>query len=317
MKRSGFEFPREQQRELARARTLAWATIAFLVTIAVTMFFAMGSSQAMKAAWAEDLLSFIPPIAFLVSVRYAQRPPTDRFPYGYHRAVSIAFLAGAVALTVFGLLILVDSVVKLAKLEHPTLGVRRVFGYDLWEGWLMIAALAYSAIPPLVLGRMKLRPARALHDKTLAADADMNKADWLTAVAGIGGIVGVGYGWWWADGAAAFIISVDVVKDGFTNIKRVVADMMDERPTTIDGEVSPLPDRVRDAVRALPYVADARPRLREEGHVLVGEIFVALRDERDLAARFAEIRRVAETTHWSVHEVVVTLVQDVDAPAPR
>jgi len=27
----------------------------------------MGGSQAMKAAWAEDLLSFIPPIAFLVA----------------------------------------------------------------------------------------------------------------------------------------------------------------------------------------------------------------------------------------------------------
>ena len=62
----------------------------------------LGSSQAMKTAWIEDLLSLIPPIAFLLAVRFNTRGPTRRFPYGFHRTVSIAYLCSALALFLMG-----------------------------------------------------------------------------------------------------------------------------------------------------------------------------------------------------------------------
>jgi hypothetical protein len=51
-------------------------TIGYLVTAILALFFTLGSSQAMKGAWLEDMLSLAPPIAFLVAnrVRY-RRPP--------------------------------------------------------------------------------------------------------------------------------------------------------------------------------------------------------------------------------------------------
>jgi hypothetical protein len=52
-----------------------------------------------------------------------------------------------------------------------------------WLGWLMIAALVYSGIPPFILGRMKLPLARELHEKALQTDADINKGDWLAGLA--------------------------------------------------------------------------------------------------------------------------------------
>ena len=220
--RPEFDLPRELEPVHARAVKLEWATIVFMLTIVVVIYLTMGSSQAMKAAWIEDLLSFVPPIAFLVAARWKDRPATEDFPYGYPRSVSIAFLAGAVALTIFGVYILIDSILGLAHREHPTIGTTVVLGHQLWAGWVMIVVLAYSAIPPLVLGHMKQAPARQLHDKTLKADSDMNRADWLTAGAGIVGILGIGIGWWWADAVAAGIISVEIVKDGLTHLKRVV-----------------------------------------------------------------------------------------------
>ena len=39
----------------------------------------------------------------------------------------------------------------------------------------MIPALVYSAIPAVIIGRLKLPLARELHDKVLYADAQMNK----------------------------------------------------------------------------------------------------------------------------------------------
>ena len=76
------ELPPDAQEAARKAKVLAWLTIAFLVTAVTSVYLVMGSSQAMKAAWAEDLLSFIPPIAFLVALRVTGRVPTERHPYG-------------------------------------------------------------------------------------------------------------------------------------------------------------------------------------------------------------------------------------------
>jgi cation diffusion facilitator family transporter len=288
----------------ARAKRLEWATIFFMLTIVVVIYFTMGSSQAMKAAWIEDMLSFVPPIAFLVSARWKDRPADEGFPYGYHRSVSIAFLAGAVALTIFGVFILIDSILGLVRQEHPTIGTSVVFGHQLWAGWLMIAVLAYSAIPPLVLGHMKLEPARALHDKTLKADSDMNRADWLTAGAGIVGILGIGIGWWWADAAAAGIISIAIVNDGLTNLRRVVSDLMDQEPTTVEGERSDVPERLERALNELSWVRDVDVRLREEGHVFAGEAFLVVTSTDDLRVKLEEARRAAHGVDWRVRDIV-------------
>jgi cation diffusion facilitator family transporter len=308
--RHEFELPSGLEPELRRAVRLEWTTLGFMVTIVAAVYLAMGGSQAMKAAWVEDMLSFIPPAAFLISVRFRDRKPNAEFPYGYHRSVSIAFLAGAVALALFGGFILVDSVMTLVHREHPSIGTTVVFGRTIWTGWLMVAALAYSMIPPLVLGRLKLGPARVLHDKTLKADADMNKADWLTGGAGIVGVLGVGLGFWWADPVAAGVISIDIVKDGFQNVKRVVQDLMDQSPTTVDGERSDIVERARAALLVLSWIRDAQVRLREEGHVFTGEAFIVPTafDVTELPQRFDEARASLYALDWRMHDIVLTVV---------
>ena len=305
--RGQFDLPRELEPVMERAKRLEWLTIGALTAIVIAIYLTMGSSQAMKAAWIEDLLSFVTPIAFLVSARYRHGEPNEEFPYGYHRSVSIAFLAGAVALTLFGTFILFDSVMSLVKGHHPTIGTTVLFGHQFWSGWLMIGVLFLSGIPPFILGRMKLKPARQLHDKTLKADADMNKADWLTAVSGIVGIVGIGIGWWWLDAAAGAFISLGIVKDGVTNLRQVVGDLLDRRPLTVEGEVSEAPEKVRHALQELPWVDAAEVRLREEGHVFTGELFLKATSTTDLSSKVEEARRTAASVDWRIHDVVVEI----------
>jgi divalent metal cation (Fe/Co/Zn/Cd) transporter len=88
----------------------------------------------MKTAWIDDLLSLIAPIAFLVAGRISIRPPNERFPYGYHRAVSIAFLCASLSLCTMGGWLLIDAVTKLLKAEHPTIGGVHLFGQTIWLG---------------------------------------------------------------------------------------------------------------------------------------------------------------------------------------
>ena len=63
----------------------------------------------------------------------------------------------------------------------------------------------------MFLGRAKMKLAQKLHDKVLYADADMNKADWMTAVAAMVGVAGIGIGLWWADSVAALVISASIL----------------------------------------------------------------------------------------------------------
>jgi len=287
-----FRLPPDKHDLLQRAKRLEWITIGFLISIVIVVGLTMGASQTMKAMWTEDILSLIPPIAFLIGVHFFDRPPNDDFPYGYRRAVMIACLTGSFAIFAFGAFILIDSVIKLIMAEHPTIQTIALFGHRVWLGWLMIAALVYSVIPPFILGRMKLSIANELHEKALQTDATINKGDWLAGLAAVCGILGLGLGFWWADAAAGLIISIEIVKDGVKNLSNSVAQLMNKRPSFVDSrEADPLPEKVQEQLEGLEWVAQARVRLREDGDTLTGEAFVVPKDDSNLLDRLGAAKK--------------------------
>ena len=311
-----FELPPEKEQIYARAVRLEWITIVFLISAVIAIYLTLGASQAMKAAWVEDLISILPPISFLVASRFRDRPPTAEYPYGFHRSTAIAFVCAAVALSIVGVSIFIDSAMKLITFEHPSIGVVQPWGEPIWLGWLMLAALVYTSVPIAVIGRMKIKLARQLHDKVLYADADMNKADWLTGAAAILGVIGIGFGLWWADAVAALVISFDIVHDGVTNLRAAVTDLMDRRPMSVDHKTNdPLQVRVENELKSLPWVADAKVRLREEGHVYFGDALVIPRDERNLLANLEDARSTIHDLDWKLHDVVVMPVSEFPVDA--
>ncbi|PYG00939.1 cation diffusion facilitator family transporter [Georgenia satyanarayanai] len=307
------ELPEEQEAHLRRAVRLAWLTIAFLVTAVTAVYLAMGSSQAMKAAWAEDLLSFIPPIAFLLAVHRTRKPPTSEHPYGYHRAVGIGHLVAATALLAMGAFLVFDSASSLVKAEHPPVGLIEIGGHVVWSGWLMIAVLAYTAVPPVLLGRAKMPLAKSLHDRVLYADADMNKADWMTAVGAIIGIVGIGLGLWWADAAAALFISGSILHDGVSNMRVAISALMDARAETYDGhDPHPLIGQIDERLREVPWVATARSRVRDQGHVFHVESFVVpVPGHTPTLAELTQARRAVVALDWKIEDMVLVPVEQL------
>ncbi|HBM62017.1 MAG TPA: cation transporter [Citreicella sp.] len=308
--------PEPQRRALRRACRLQLVWLAVLASIVTAIYFSLGNSQAMKTAWVEDLLSFVPPLAFLVSVWFEARAPSDRFPFGFIRGLSIGYLVSAVALAAVGGFLIVDSAMALIKTEHPTIGTVRIFGVTIWFGWLMIAALIYSVILPVIFGRMKLKLAHSLHDKILLSDALMNKADWMTGLAAALGVVGIGMGWWWADAVAALIIAVDVLHDGVKHTGAAIRDLVDEMPRTLDDSAfEPLIREVRDHVDGLDWVASSRLRLRQEGRFLTGTVFVVPRQEEGLTARIEAEERALLGLSWRIHDVSIMPRQELRMPS--
>ncbi|HMJ11637.1 MAG TPA: cation diffusion facilitator family transporter [Polyangiaceae bacterium] len=314
--RRAFELPAPYEALQKRARRLAWWSIALLGSATLGMYAVAGSSQAMKTAWLEDSLSLIPPIAYLIATRIARRGPNREFPYGYHRSISIAFLCSAIALLGMGVLLSVESIVKLVTGEHPTLQSVEIFGQFVWQGWPMLVMVVVTGVIPVVLGHLKLPIARTLHDKALHADADMNKADWLTALAALFGVLGIAWGWWWSDAAAGAFISLAITHDGFKNLRRVILDLMDRSPTHVDsGAPLDVADKLAAALEALDWISAADVRLREEGHVFSGEAFIVPKDEKDLLDRAERVRAMAGEMDWRLSELVVTFVKSLEISA--
>jgi cation diffusion facilitator family transporter len=308
-----YELPPEKRKMFERAIRLEWLTIAFFVTAVVALYLTLGSSQAMKAAWIEDILAFVPPVSFLIAARIRYRKPDEDYPYGYHRAVSIGFLCASIALFTLGLWIFYDSATRLIQFEHPPIGLVQPFGEPIWLGWLMLIALAYTIAPAVLLGRAKVPLARELHDKILWADAEMNKADWMTAGAAMLGVVGIWFGLWWADAVAAIFISLSIVKDGVDNMKAAVADLMDQTPTLVDGAArDPTRGRLETVLKDLDWVTDARVRLREEGHVFMGDALVVPNSSAgDIALKIDDARRELLSIDWRIHDFTIMPVPEL------
>lgn len=263
--------PKEIEADLARARRLAWWTLAWMSSIIVVMFLVMGSSQAMRTAFIEDLLSIVPSMVLLIALKLERKEPTQLFPYGYDRAHSIAFLIAATALTIMGAALLFESLRTLVMREHITIPSVFLFGQQVWLGWLMVAALLYSVIPPFILGRMKLPVARRLHDEVLHTDALMQKADWMTGLAGVGGVIGVGLGYWWADAAAAAVISLSILQDGIGALRTAAAELADGAPRALGSS-----DIARDADALCKELKLRWPegeiRVRESGRYILAQV---------------------------------------------
>lgn len=303
--------PDEQQRAIRKAVRWEVFTIVYTsVTIAVIAL-VVGESQAMRTAWIEDMLSLIPQVAFLTALLFVRRRPTRKHPYGLHRAMGVGHLVAGVALLAVGLNLAIEAVTGLISGEHPTIGTVQLFGQTIWLGWLMVAVMVVVIVGPVFFyGPAKSKLAPVLHNKLLYADADMAKADWQTTVASIVGVLGVGIGIWWLDGAAALFISLGIIWDGFRNTRTAIVDLMDQRARTYDSKnPHPLAGDIVSYLRNRPWVAEAAVRMRDQGQVFHIEAFVVPRRGKvtthDLSAAAAGITDL----DWKVQDVVIAPVE--------
>lgn len=304
-----FELPSKLQGVMKKARKLEWFTLGYLLSVTLLMYLVMGTSQAMKTAWLEDVLSLIPAILFLIASNYYDKPPNADFPYGYHRVFSIVFLAGSVALLGMGIFLLFDSASALFNADRPTIGSFFLFGKQIWMGWPMMLVLLYSAIPAMIIGRKKLPLAHKLHNKLLHTDAAAQKADYMTAFAAIIGILGIGFGFWWMDAAAAILISFSILKDGITRTKTAILDLMDRHPAHLtDDKKDELVEKVRDFVTQWPEVEKASVRFREHGQVYFGEVAIVFKPGTDIPKACQKNIPKIRDFNWKIYDVVIAPV---------
>lgn len=307
------DLPQEQQDALRKAKRVERINVLVKILAVIAIFSVSGSSQVMKAAWIEDALAILPPVAFLISIRYIGRKPTPRHPYGFHRSIGVGHVVAAVALLVFGTILLVDSAMGLIAGDRPPIGLVEVFGTPIWAGWIMIAVSVIVVIPSIIIGRINAKLAPLLHNKVLYADAAMNKADWMTGLATGVGLLGVGAGIWWFDAAAAIVISFDIISDGVKNLRGALADLIDARVTESDSRnPHPLIAEVREKLRGYDWVEKADVRMRDQGQVFHTEAFVVpVKGKEPSLAELEEARTTCADMDWKLHDLIIIPVAEM------
>lgn len=306
------DLPPKQQRALRNAIRWEVFTICYTVVTIVLIALVVGNSQAMRTAWIEDMLSLIPQIAFLSALLFVRRPPTRRFPFGLHRVMGVGHLVAGVALLAVGGGLAVESVVGLLRREHPAIGTVQVFGQTIWLGWLMVGVMSIVVIGPFIYGPAKSKIAPVLHNKVLYADADMAKADWTTTVASIVGVLGVGIGLWWLDGAAAIFISLGILWDGYRNARAAIFDLIDQRARTHDdAHEHPLIAEIVQSLERQPWIAKAAVRMRDMGQVFHVEAFVVPRRRKVSVALLESAREAVAELDWKMQDVSIVVVSSL------
>nr|WP_165481069.1 cation transporter [Legionella impletisoli] len=285
-------------------------TIVYLTSVAFLTYLVMGSSQTMKTVWLDDVLSMIPSISFLISSYICWKKPNRTYPYGYHRAISISFLCASLALFVMGGYLLLDGFWVLINKDYPTIGLFNIWGYEIWLGWLMILVLLYGVLPPIFLGKAKLKIAPVLYDKVLYTDAKMNRADWLTAFVAIIGILGIAYGLWWSDAVAAMIVSMSILRDGIKQTFEAVTLLMDKAPCDLEGKELNLPQKVIKLLEDFSWIKKAEVRFREQGHLIFGEGFLYTTDGTITDKQIKKATEAVMELDWRLKNFVLTVVED-------
>jgi cation diffusion facilitator family transporter len=307
--------PREELRQgFRRLRKLEWITLCYQAGATVLLSAVMGSSQAMKTEWLENMLAIIPATCVLLTLNTENKSPDAKRPFGYHRAGTLAFLAAAFALAAVGTFLFYDSLSNLVHHEYPSIGGVNVLGHTIWHGWLMMGAMFITGIPPVILGHLKIPVAKLLHDKALYADADMNRANWLSNGAGLIGLGLVAWGFWWGDSVAALIISLDIMRDGWTNVFKSLEDVMDRTPMDLESErQQPLVAQIHRELRALPFVTDERVLIREHGRYAFAEIFIQPNEQvPTMTQATRQVRNAILPLDWRLQHIVIEFTDELD-----
>lgn len=254
-----------------------------------------------------DLLASL--VAF-VSVRKADQPADEDHPYGHEKAENIA--AGAEAM-----LILLGAAIILTE------AVRRLFnGSEIDQVVIGIVVIGFSVVANLFVSTYLFRRARELDSPALEGDAAHLRADALTSIAVLVGLVLVAVtGYSSFDSIAALTVAFVIVATGVRLGLRSGRELMDEAPPA--DELDRI-ERAIAAVRPEQMAGYHKLRARRAGSRRHIDMHVQFRSGTSLedAHRLAHELRDAITAEISNADVLIhvepedSFRRSIDKPGP-
>jgi cation diffusion facilitator family transporter len=282
-------------REGVRATWISLGVLALTAGLQVVIVAASGS-VALLADTIHNATDALTAIPLLVAFRLGRRPPSPRYPYGYHRAEDVAGLVIVALILVSAVIAGIEAV---SRLLHP----RPIDAV----GWVLAAGVIGFAGNEAVAA-YRIRVGRRIGSAALEADGLHARTDGLTSLAVVGSALGALAGLERADAVIGLAITVAI---GFTLV-RAARTVLHRMLDGTDETTITLIESVAAAVEGVEHVTSARARWT--GHRLLAELDVDVDPdlrvheghaiaERVREALLHDVPRLADATvHLDPHE---------------
>ena len=219
-------------------------------------------------------------------MRISQKPPSDRFPYGYYRAETFASLIVSILIVITGLGIIIESVLRILQPKPVSTP-------------LYVVAIALSSIPLLyILSRYVKRIGEEINSQSLLSQAEDFTADIYSSALVIIGVLGYQFGYTFVEGIAGSIISLLVLRTGFVlgwNTLLVLMDAVDK------------PERLEQLNQIAEEVIRVRSvnniRIRRSGSYCFGELTIGVNQHLSVE----QAHRISEEIEKRVKEKLTTV----------
>lgn len=281
----------------------AWIGLAGMMTTAILQMaiVAISGSIALLADTVHNLGHAVTTIPLVIAFRLGRKAATSRYPYGYRRAEDLAGVLIALVIAASVVLIMWESVDALIN-PHPLANL----------GWVLAAGIVGFAGNEIV-AVYRIRTGRRIGSAALIAEGQHARADGLTSIAVVVGVIGVWLGFERADAIIGLVIGVVVFGILVSTMRTVFRRLM-------DGVEPGIVDKMTTTASAVDGVlAVDRVRVRWSGHRLEADADVAVPGGLSVMDGHVVAERVEhELLHATPHleSVVVHLHPVVDGQRP-
>jgi len=208
------------------------------MTIAKGIVGVSTGSLAILSEAGHSLIDLGATIMTYVAVRVSGKPADDEHHYGHGKVESVSALGETALLFLLSGVVIWEAVKRLVEHE-PHIVVA--------TNWAFVV-MAASVVIDFFRARALTRVAKATQSQALEADALHFSSDLWSSLAVIGGLIGVSFGLWWADSAAALTVALLVCVAGWRLGRRTIETLTDTAPVGAVANITGIVEKVAGIV---------------------------------------------------------------------
>ena len=201
------------ERGTAGARVSTYVTVILAVLKATAGI--LSGSVALSADALHSLADLFTSLAVWVGLKLSQRKPSERFPYGFYRAETMAFLVVSMVVSVSGVEILLESFRRVMSPSAIALPA------------VTLSVAAVSALVSYLLARYKSKLGKETNSQALQGEGKHSMVDVGSSMLVFAGILANHVGFAWAEPIAGLLIGVLVIGLGLVLAKGAVLVLLD------------------------------------------------------------------------------------------
>ncbi len=186
----------------------------FLLTLAKLIIGLLVNSVALIADAIHSGMDIFSSLVTFLGIKAARKPVDEKHPYGYYQAESLAGLVVAILLGISGVWIIYEGANRFREMEPVV--------FSLWA----IGLTAVTIIINEVMARLKFHYGRKHESLSLVADAEHSRADVISSVGVLIGLVAVRY-FVYADALIALLIGLYILREAFSIGKEITDSLLD------------------------------------------------------------------------------------------